>query len=384
MGRLRIPGPTPIPDSVRQALARQVIYHRSSEFSSLVSEIAISLRPLFGIDDDPVFLTASGTGGLEAALANTIGPGDKVLALDNGHWGARFGRLAAALGAGVELQSSPWGTAPDADALRRRLAEPGGEDIAAVLVAHNDTFTGVVADLAAIGDAMRGHPALLLVDAVSSVGTMPVEARKWGLDVVVTATQKGLMCPPGLAVLAISDKAWKRIEARTVNGEYWDLKRAGEMAGKRQTVFTPAVSVLFGLREALRIIHEKGIHTTFDRHRLLSNAFQKGIRQLGLRIFAPKDVASPSVGVVCLPDGVQSADMVRLLDNKFGTVITGARRSRLDGKVIRVGTMGHCEPDDIRLDVLQIGSALREFGHHCDVGNAVNECESVLLSGEDL
>lgn len=382
MTRLRIPGPTPVPERVRDALYRQVLYHRGKRFSDMLHQTAERLKPLFGTAATPLILTASGTGGLEAALNNTIRAGDRVIALDNGHWGRRFGRLAQALGAQVEYLVSPWGGDVDREALRARLAAPDAATIRAVLVAHNDTFAGTVADIAAIGRIVQSAAALLIVDAVSSLGTMPVLADEWGADIVISGSQKGLMSPPGLAFLCLSEKAWHSIEARPPLGEYWDLRRARSQAAKDQTVFTPAVSTLAAVHEALLMVHEEGLEHVFKRHRQLALGLRRGVEALGLGVFTSPPCDSPSVSVIRLPEGVDGAQLVRHLRDQYGTIMTGARNSPLEGKVLRVGTMGYCFPDDVRLDVWHLAQSLNDLGHPCPAAKAVEACEQTFQSGE--
>lgn len=377
--RLRVPGPTPVPPRVLQALGQQVIYHRGSEFKKLLHDTAAMLQPLFGTQTaNPIVLTSSGTGALEAVLATSLRPGDRVLTLDNGHWGARFGRLATSLGASVEALSSPWGGGADADALRRRLSAPDGGEFVAVLVAHNDTFTGAVTDLAAIGDVVRETSALLVVDAVSSLGCLPIEADAWGLDLVVSASQKGLMCPPGLALVTASEKAWTRIDQLAPRGEYFDLRKARDMAAQGQATFTPAVNLVRALHEALTMVHEAGITETFARQARLGRALAAGAAELGLSLYPDADVASPCVSVLRTPEGVDAAKIVATMRDRYGTQIAGARRSPLDGTVIRVGTMGYCQPDDIRLDIWQLAGSIQEQGQEVDVAAAIATTEREL------
>lgn len=379
--RLRVPGPTPVPARVLLAGANQVVYHRSPAFKALLTETASLLQPLFGTTGTPIVLSSSGTGGLEAALANTLREGDKVLVLNNGHWGQRFGRLATNLGANVETIDSPWGSGADVHALEQRLTAPDANDFVAILVAHNDTFTGAVSDLASIGSVVRDHPAVLIVDAVSSLGSMPIETDLWGLDIVVSASQKGLMSPPGLAMVAVSDKAWRRIESVNLRGEYWNLFTARRMSEKGETPFTPAVNVIFALNEALKMVHESGIAETFARQANLGEALAAGAAVLEMNRFPNPEVASPSVSVLRTPDNVDANQVVALMKAQFGTLIAGARHSSLDGSVIRIGTMGYCQPDDIRLDIYQLAHVLTKLGQQIDGPTALESTERILQVG---
>jgi aspartate aminotransferase-like enzyme len=255
---------------------------------------------------------------------------------------------------------------------------PDASEFAAVLVTHNDTFTGAVCDLAEIGTFLRDLPTLLIVDAVSSLGSIPVESDSWGLDIVVAASQKGLMCPPGLAILSVSDKAWRRINDIHDRGEYWSLRRARQAWNTNEAAFTPAVNTVFALHEALTMIHAAGIHATYDRQASLSKALVAGATELNLRLFPSPETASPSVAVFEVPDGIDANEVVSQLYTCFGTVAASARNSPLSGKVVRLGTMGHCQPDDIRLDIHQIATIFRKMGVATDEVAALNATESLL------
>lgn len=378
--RLRIPGPTPVPKRVLDALGRPMVYHRSAEFKKYFQETTDLLRPLFGTQDlTPIMLSSSGTGALEAALSNVVGRGDTVICLDNGHWSSRFGDIARRLGVTVEIISSSWGDGADVEALRRRLAETSSQPVVAVLAVHNDTFSGAVSDLFEIGKVVTGTNALLVVDAVSSLGSMPVEADAWGLDVVVSASQKGLMCPPGLAFLTVSDKAWHHVARRQEpTTTYFNLKRAHELAIVGQTPFTPAIGLIFGLNEALTMIHEVGIPQTYARHTILNRALIAGAAELGFSLYPSAHVASTSVGVLRTPPGVEPDQLLKTMRDRFGTIIAGARNSPIAGQVIRISTMGYCTPEDVRLDIRELAMALEGSLPGLDEEAAIAAVEKAL------
>lgn len=344
---LRIPGPTPLPAKVRQALAGEMIGHRSAEFGALLREITAGLRQWFQTEENVLVLTASGTGGMEAALVNVLSPGDRVLAVSVGVFGERFADIARAHGADVTLLDFPWGQAADTDVIARALsADP---DYRAVLVTHNETSTGVTNSLAAIAGAVRAareEAPLLVVDAVSSLGAIDVGMDSWGCDVVVTSSQKALMTPPGLSFVALSDRAWEASERARMPRFYWDLRKARAYAGRGQTPFTPAVTTLFGLREALRVMAGEGRDNVLERHRKLGRAMRLGIAGLGLELFAEESHASDTVTGVRVPPGRSAEELIRRLHDEHDVVVAGGQ-GLLKGKIIRIAHMGHVNETDV-------------------------------------
>ena len=344
---LRIPGPTPLPVKVRQALAGEVIGHRGAEFGALLREITAGLRQWFQTEEDVLVLTASGTGGMEAALVNVLSPGDRVLAVSAGVFGERFADIARVYGADVTLLEFPWGRGVDTDAIARVLSD--NPDYRAVLVTHNETSTGVTNNLAAIAGAVKtaGEEApFLMVDAVSSLGAIDVRMDAWGCDVVVTSSQKALMTPPGLSFVALSDRAWEACERARLPRFYWDLRKARAYTERGQTPFTPAVTTMFGLREALRMMAEEGRERVLERHRELGCAMRLGVAGLGLELFAEESHASDTVTAVRVPLGWNVEELMRRLRDEHGVVVAGGQ-GRLRGKIIRIAHMGHVNEADV-------------------------------------
>jgi aspartate aminotransferase-like enzyme len=296
---------------------------------------------------------------MEASLANILGPGDAVLVAVAGQFGERFAAIATALGAKVDALDCPWGQGIDAQQVAERAAK---RDYRAVVVVHNESSTGVAEDLAAIGSVLRERPALLVVDSVSGLAGAEMQMDAWGADIVVGASQKCLMCPPGLGLAALSPKAWQIVgRDGTVPRFFWDFRRARAALEKGETAFTPPVSLVYGLAEALRMIAEEGLGNVLARHRRLSSTLRAGCQALGLEPFNRPAVASPTVVAVNVPAGLAGTAIVAHLRDRYRTVIAGSRNPRLHDKVIRIGTMGAIAEADIRTDLEHLEAALDDL-----------------------
>ena len=372
--RLRMPGPAAVPERVRAACALPVISHRGVEFRGLLSEVTHLLRGVLGTTGHVFLLGTSGTGGMEAALANVLSAGDAVLVVENGQFGERFSAIAAEMPVTLDRLQIPWGHAPDTGEIAQR-AKAGA--YRAVVVVHNESATGVVADLAAIGAVLRQTEALLVVDSVSGVGGVEMRMDEWGVDLVVTASQKSLMCPPGLAIAAVSEKAMRVIAAaRGIPRFFFDFRKAKASLDKGETPFTPPVSLIFGLREALAMIDEEGLPAVLSRHARLSAALRAGFEALGFPIF-PKAAFSSTVTVGVVPDGLDGATIVRHMYAHYRTVIA-SQRTKLDNRVIRIGTMGFVGPEEILADLHYLERTLRDLGRAPEPGAGVAAASRVL------
>jgi aspartate aminotransferase-like enzyme len=357
--RLRIPGPCAVPERVRAALARPVVSHRGPEFRSLMHEVTALLRDVFVTRDDVFLIGASGTAAMEASLANILSPGDRLLIVVNGQFGDRFVAIAKSTGAQIDELSVPWGEVADPAAVAERAK---AARYRAVVCVHNETSTGAVTDIAAIGAALRDSDTLLVVDAVSSLGGMPLPMDEWGIDIAIAASQKALMCPPGLAPVAVSRKAMRVAEqASAVPRFFFDFRRMKASLDKDETPFTPPVSLIFGLREALTMMHQEGLANVLSRHARLSAALQAGCVALGLPMFQKARPLSTTTTVAVVPDGLDGGDIVRHMRTRYGTVIA-SQRTKLDGRVIRFGTMGALTEGDILTDLLHLECTLRDLG----------------------
>lgn len=375
--RLRLPGPTTVPERVRAALASPVLNHRGPEFAEILAETSGLLRKVAGTSNEILLFACSGTGMMEASLANVLAPGDKALVIANGQFAERFATIAKALGGDADTIDVPWGHAVDKDILATRLA---AGDYRAVVSVHNESSTGAVADLAEIGAVVRATPALLIVDSVSGLGGIEMKQDEWGVDILLGASQKAFMCPPGLGLASVSEKAWRAIDTDAGRARfYWDFRKARDAAVKGQTAFTAAVSIAVGLREALRMIFEEGLPEVLARHRRLGDALRQGGRALGLSIFTKSPLLSDTVAVFDVPDGLDGGAIVRHMYERYGTVIAGAR-NKLAGKVIRFGTMGHIDDADIVVDLLHLERTLADLGHPVTPGAGMTAAAERLRS----
>ena len=373
--RLRMPGPAAVPERVRAAVALPVLSHRGPEFRAILQEVTGGLRAVLGTRHHVFLLGTSGTGGMEAALVNVLSAGDAVLVVENGQFGERFSSIAEGLPVTLDRLQIPWGEVPDAAAIAARVA---AKRYRAVVVIHNESATGVVADLAAIGAVLRDTDTLLVVDSVSGVGGFEMRMDDWGVDVMVTASQKSLMCPPGLAIAAVSEKAMRVIDAAHGIPRFsLDFRRAKTSLDKGETPFTPPVSLIFGLREALRMIDEEGLPAVLARHARLSAALRAGFEALGFAMFPVGRPFSATVTVGVVPDGLEGSAIVRHMYARYRTVIAG-QRTRLQNRVIRIGTMGHVGPDDILADLHYLECTLRDLGRPPAPGAGVQAAAAVL------
>jgi len=339
---LQIPGPTNTPDRVLRAMAMPTIDHRGAEFAALGREVLDGLKTVFQTTSPVVLYPASGSGAWEAALVNTLSPGDRVLTFDIGEFAKNWAEVARRLGLDVEVVPGTWRRGVDPDDLAGRLARDREHHIKAVLVVHNETSTGVTSRLPEIRRAIdaASHPALLLVDAVSSLGSIDLRHDEWGLDVTLAGSQKGLMLPPGLSFNAISDKALAASKAARLPRSYWswDAMLAANLQGFFPT--TPATNLLFGLREALHMLHEEGLMHVFARHRRHAAAARAAVRGWGLPLVCERDdELSPVVTPVLMPDG-HDGDRFRAIVLERFNMSLGAGLGRLKGRAFRIGHLG--------------------------------------------
>lgn len=375
--RLRLPGPTEVPERVLQATARPILNHRGPEFATMLGEVADGLRPVMGTHNEIMVFASSGTGVMEAAIANAIAPGDKLLVLTNGQWGGRFKSIAAALGldAGLDEIEVPWGEAVPIDAIKEKLAATNYDAVVAI---HNESSTGAVGDLQEIGAAVAETEAILIVDSVSGLGGVEMRQDDWGVDILVSASQKALMCPPGLGFASVSKKAWDRVNAERGQARFYlDFRKALEWALKGQTAFTPPVSLVAGLHEALTAIHEEGLENVLRRHENLAMALREGAAAFGLPLFPTAPLVSNTVGVFAVPEGLDGTAIVKKMYQDHGTVIAGARNA-FRGKMIRIGTMGACSADDIITDLDHLGRVLKDLGADVDPAAGMAAARAML------
>ena len=358
---LRIPGPTPIPDDIVEAMNQPMINHRGPEFDSLIKKATAQLKQVFMTKNDLLILTASGTGALEASVVNTLSPGDRVLAATAGSFGDRFIALAEAYGADVKRLEFEWGGPIDPDAIRKALQdEPGFK---AVLVTHNETSTGVTHPVEEIAKIVKGEfDILLLVDAVSSLGCIPLPVDSWDCDLVGTASQKGFMIPPGLAFISISDRGWEAQRCAKMPRFYFDLSLARGSLEQGQTPFTPNLAALYGLSVALDKLLDEGLENVYGRHASIGRLTRDGVRELGLELLvSDESYASDTVTAVKMPEGVDSKMFIAKMRTEHNVVLAGGQ-GRMVNDIFRIGHLGAVAKADITEVMDALTKVLPEMG----------------------
>jgi len=340
-------------------MAMPMVNHRGPEFKQALNDVTAKLKQIFQTQNDVFVLTGSGTGGLEAIIVNTLSPGDKVLSVSIGVFGERFGTIAEQFGAEVIPLRSEWGKAADPDAIRQVLkAEP---KIKAVLVTHNETSTGVTNDLASISSAVKEFDKLLLVDAISSLGSIDLPVDNWHCDVVVTGSQKGWMVPPGLVMVSISQKGWQAHSTAKMPRFYWDFTKAKNSLGKGQTPWTPALSIVFALSVSLEMMVEEGLPNIVARHARIGQIARDGVKSLGLSLFADEKYASNTVTAVAASDGLDIKKMRKIMNEEHQIVLAGGQQT-LDSKIFRIGHLGWVTEDDIKAVLSALKVVLPQAG----------------------
>ncbi len=379
---LRIPGPTALPASVREAGARQMINHRGPEFAAMLGRILDGMKPYFGTTNDIAVLSCAGSGGLEAAVVNTLSPGDRVVGVSIGSFGDRFAKIAQTYGAGVTKVEAEWGYAAAADEVREILrATP---DARAVLLTHNETSTGVMNPIADLAAAVRAETpdALILVDSVSGLGAVPFEMDAWGVDVVVTGSQKAWMAAPGLAMIAASPRAWAAMETATMPRFYLDLRAHRDSHANGQTPWTPAIAVVYQVDEGLRLMGLEGKDAVFARHEACAAAARAGLAALGFQLFADPTVASRTVTAAHVP-----ADLDWKAFNgevkRRGVVLAGGQ-GKLTGKIFRLGHLGSVTLEEILGAISTLEVACMQAGRPITPGAAVAAAQVAALTSNGL
>jgi serine---pyruvate transaminase len=364
---LMAPGPTPVPPEALAAGAQPVIHHRGPDFRELMKRCLARLQEVSRTANDVLLFTASGTGAFESAVVNLLSPGERVLAVTAGEFGDRWIAMAKAYGADVHELRYAWGETPQADDLRSRLDEVGAE---VAFFVHSETSTGVVADVQALAAAAHEAGALCVVDAVSSLGAVPLETDAWSLDVVVSGSQKALMTPPGLSLTTVSPTAWERSARSTSPRFYFDWARMQAQLEAGSTPFTPAVSLVASLDAALGILLEEGLEAAFARHAALGRACREGVKAMGLELFSPDEERSAIVTAILTPGGVDAREVVLALRDRFGITVAGAHGD-MAPKMLRIGHIGYYDVFDITTALAALETLLVERGADVERGAAV-------------
>jgi aspartate aminotransferase-like enzyme len=368
------PGPTPIPNEVELAMSETMIHHRTPQFNKVFEEARRGLKKLFGTKNDVIIFASSGTGAMEAAVANLFSPGDKVLVINGGKFGERWLNIANAFGLNPINLKVEWGRAVKVAEVEKQLkAQP---DIQGVLIQASETSTTVLHPVKEIASLTKGGP-LFLVDGVTAVGVVPVPVDEWGIDVLVTGSQKALMLPPGLGFIALSDRAWDRTKKAKLPRFYFDLNLERKNQQKGSGAFTPAVSLIFGLRASLNMMEREGFDKVYARHTRLCRATRAAATALGLKLLAP-DSPSPAATGLYLPEGIDADRVLEYLRDRMN-VILAEGQDQLKGKVVRIAHVGYMGAFDVVTAIAALEMALRKFGAEIPFGRGVAAAEEVLM-----
>jgi aspartate aminotransferase-like enzyme len=360
MTQLRVPGPTPCPPEVLKAGSLQMINHRGSEFHELITQVTEDIKKVYQTKNDLLLLTGSGTGGLESAVVNLFSPGDKVLSVSIGVFGDRWASIAKTFGVDVVSVKAELGKAADPDVVKKALKDNSG--VKAVLITHNETSTGVTNDLKTLSKVVKEAGKLLVIDAISSMSSIALPVDEWGCDVVISGSQKGWMVPPGMAFVSVSAAGWKARETSKMPNFYWDYLRAKKNYDeKKENPWTPAVSIIFQLSAALRMLHKEGLQNVFDRHARCAQTVRDGVKKMGLTLFADPKYASNTVTSVNTPEGLDGKKLRTVMRDKYKVVISGGQQT-LDGKIVRIGHLGWINDKDVKEILTAIEKSLPEAG----------------------
>lgn len=372
---LLTPGPTPLPPHVLEAMAQPIIHHRTPQFQTYLKEAVEGLKYVYQTDNDVFILASSGTGAMEAAVSNVVSPQDAVLVVEGGKFGERWTELCTAYGAAVEVIAVPWGEAVDPQEIARRLKK--NPAIKAVYTTLCETSTAVTTDIRAIGEVVKHTEALLVVDAISGLGAVDIKTDEWHCDMVVSGSQKGLMLPPGLGFISVSTKAWGLIEESKTPRYYFDLKKAKKAADKNDTPFTPAITLIIALIEALKMVKEETLENLFLRHSTMAQAVRAALSALGLRLLAPK-AHSDAVTAAFVPEGIDGGKLVKTMRDTYSVTIAGGQGD-LKGKIFRIAHMGYIEEFDIIIGISCLEKVLRQMGYAFELGSGLKAAQEVFL-----
>jgi aspartate aminotransferase-like enzyme len=373
---LMTPGPTQIPPEVLLAAAQPIIHHRTAEYSELFARVIEGIKYVFQTENDVFFFSSSGTGAMESAVVNLGSPGDRVLVCSSGKFGERWQQLAETYGLEPDVLSFEYGQPVKVEDIADAL---DGNEYKVVYATHSETSTGVVNDIEAIGAIVREHDAVLVVDAVSGLGSAELKSDDWHVDVVVAGSQKALMLPPGLAFASVSDKAWKLVEQSSLPKYYFDWKkaRAGIRQDKPTTAFTPAVSLTVALDAALAMIREEGLEDLFARHMAMGRASREAVKALGLELFSPDEEMCSSVTAVRTPAGIEDAKLRKLMLDKYGVQVAGGQGT-MKGNIFRIGHCGYYNFSDIIVTITALELALKELGYQLELGTGIARAEEIF------
>lgn len=373
---LATPGPSPVPAEVRLVLAEEMIHHRTAEFRDYTARAVENLKKIFKTANDVLIIAASGTGAMEASVSNVLGRGDRAVTIQGGKFGERWTDLVKAYGAEPLVLEVEWGEGPDPRKVKALLDE--NSDIKAVYATLCETSTATVQDIEALGKVVAATDAILVVDGISGVGAVDIRSDEWGVDILCVGSQKALMMPPGLAFVSVSEKAWKVIEKAERTAYYFDLVKARKSAGKNDTPYTSAVSMVRALARATDIIVEEGVEAVLARHSKLAEATRAAVGALGLELLSKSP--ADAVTAVVMPDGIDADELRKVMTGRYGVSVAGGQE-QLKGRIIRIAHMGYMGEFDVIAVIAALEMTLKEMGVDVALGSGVAACQKVLLDG---
>ena len=374
---LLAPGPTPVPERALLAMAQPIIHHRTPQFSEVFAEACQLLKFVFQTEQDVLILSSSGTGAMESSIVNLFSPGDEVIAINGGKFGERWGNISEVYNLNVHWVNVEWGKAVDVSVIKGLLDK--NPNIKGVLSQASETSTTVTHPVRELAELTKKSDCLLIVDGITAVGVTDIPMDKWGIDALVSGSQKAFMLPPGLAFIALSEKAWKAAEKSKCPRFYFDLKKERKNLAKKTSAYTPAVSLITGLRETLLMMKEEGLDNVFARHERLARATRGAMEALGLKLLAPQNPASSATGVY-LPEGLDGKKFVKYIRDELGVTMAGGQ-DHLEGKIIRIAHLGYIDTFDIITAVSAVEMALEKSGQKIALGKGVGAAEKILLEG---
>lgn len=372
---LMTPGPTPVPEDVMLEMAKPIIHHRTTQFKEVIKKCEDGLKYVSKTTNEVVIFTSSGTGAMEAAVANFLSRGDKVISILGGKFGERWSEICKAYGVDSIDINVDWGKAVDPAVIKKELDKD--KNIKAVFTTQCETSTGVLNDVQAIGKIVSQTQAILVVDAISSLGACELNTDDWKIDVVVSGSQKGLMLPPGLGFCSVSEKAKKLLETSSLPKYYFDIQKALKTLEKDDTPWTPAITLMIGLAKALEMIKEEGIEEVIKRHSRMASAVREAAKSLGLKLLA----SSPanSVTAIIVPDGIDGEALVKFIKDKKGVWFAGGQDD-LKGKIVRISTLGFMQDFDVLISISALELGLKQAGYKFEIGAGVKAALKVISS----
>lgn len=365
---LLTPGPTPVPASVLEAEGRPIIHHRTPQFQAYLKEAEENLKYVFATKNDVFIFTSSGTGAMEATVVNLLSPGDRVITVQSGKFGERWTEIAKAYGLNPIVVDVEWGKTVSPAQIEELLNK--NSDVKAVFTTLCETSTGITTDIKSIANIVRHKNAVLVVDAISGLGAIELKTDEWGVDVVVSGSQKGLMLAPGLAFCSVSQKAWKLVEASRLPKYYFDFKKAKKAIDKTDTPFTPAISLVIALNEALKLIKQEGIENIFKKNSKLAHSLRMSMQAIGLELFADASCQSDAITAVKVPQNIDGEKLVKVMRDDYGVTIAGGQ-DEMKGKIFRIAHMGYINEYDLVLGISCLETILHKMGYNFELGQAV-------------